>query len=523
MSRAVDWRGKIFTQEASPVAVIDIGSNSIRLVVYGDEVRSPTPVLNEKLLCGLGRKRTPRGGLNRHAVARAHAVLRRFRKLCEQTRVKRIYAFATEAVRSATDGAEFIAEAEKRCGGCAIRILSGREEAELAAAGIVSGFIKPDGFVGDLGGGSLELIDLKERDVIAEASVPLGSLNLMEAAGRDFVKASSVIDSHLQNIPWLGQGAGRPFYLIGGTWRSVARLHMMETDYPLSVTHHYRMSLKQLDSLFASVVSRNPTARGLARIARERREMLPYGLLVLKRLADKMKPSEIVFSAFGAREGILYLNLPPDQQALDPLISACEDMAARRARSFDYCYEFFDWTHALFQRDGLDETEDERRLRKAACLLVDVGWRGHPDYRGEKALGLIAQSSFVGVDHPGRAYLALAVYYSHERSLSGDFSPALRKLAGRTLNHRAHILGTAERVAVKLAVNMPGIINQTTIGYNKNNLVLKLPAHLEMLDGESLRRRFKVLAQLLNCEPEIRIEPKPRPAKSILRAFASRE
>ncbi len=522
MSRAVDWRGKNFTQDASPVAVIDIGSNSIRLVVYEDEVRSPTPVLNEKLLCGLGRKRTPQGGLNKQAVARALGALRRFHKLCEQTRVKRIYTFATEAVRSASDGAEFIAEAEKSCG-CPIRVLSGREEAELAAAGIVSGFINPDGFVGDLGGGSLELIDLKGHDVLAESSVPLGSLNLMEAAGKDFAKASAVIDSHLDSIPWLGRGAGRPFYLIGGTWRAVAKLEMMETRYPLSITHHYRMSLKQLDSLFASVVSRSPTAKNLERISRERREMLPYGLLVLKRLADRVKPSEIIFSAFGAREGMLYVNLPPEQQAFDPLISACEDMAARRARSFDYSYEFFDWTSGLFDRNGLRENEEERRLRKAGCLLVDVGWRGHPDYRGEKALGLIAQSSFVGVDHPGRAYLALSVYYSHERALSGDFSPALRRLAGRNLNRRAQILGTAARVAVKLSVNMPGIINQTTIGYNKNSLVLNLPAHLEMLDGESLRRRFKVLAQLLNCEPEIRIEPKPRPAKSMLRAFASRE
>src|SRR5262249_38846553 len=156
------------------------------------------------------------------------------------------------------------------------------------------------------------------------------------------------------------------------------------------------MSLKQLDNLYASVITRSPTAKHLQKISRERREMLPYGLLVLKRLADQMKPSEIIFSAFGAREGMLYINLPPEQQALDPLISACEEMAMRRARSFDYCYELFAWTEALFQRRDLIEKQEERRLRKAACLLVDVGWRAHPDYRGERALGLIAQSSFVG-------------------------------------------------------------------------------------------------------------------------------
>ncbi len=518
----MDRRVKIFTHSANPIAIIDIGSNSIRLVVFEDEVRSPTPIFNEKLLCGLGRKRTPEGGLNKRAMERALQALRRFRAINEHVGVTRCLAFATEAVRSATNGRDFIAEAEACCG-CAIRILEGREEAELAAAGIASGFIDPDGFAGDLGGGSLELINLKGRDVLGETSVPLGSLNLMEVAGNDFANASAYIDKHLGTVAWLAKGAGRPFYAIGGTWRSVARLNMMETNYPLSIMHHYVMTPKQIDALYASVTGRNPSVKHLSTISRERREMLPYGLLLLKRLVDMVKPSEVIFSACGVREGLLYENLPAAERTLDPLISACEEMAARRARSFDYGYELFGWTDGLFQAPDLAETPEETRLREAACLLFDVGWRGHPDYRGEKALGLIAQSSFMGVDHPGRAYLALAVYYSHERTLIGEFSPALRKLTGRSSNRRAQILGTAARFASKLSINMPGIISQTTIGYNKGNLVLELPAKLEALDGEELRRRFKVLALLLNSEPEIRIEPKRSPAKSILRAFVSRE
>ena len=518
----MDRRATIFTQHANPVAIIDIGSNSIRLVVFEDEVRSPTPIFNEKLLCGLGRKRTPEGGLNKRAMERALQALRRFRAINEHVGAKRCLAFATEAVRSATDGREFIAAAEACCG-CGIRILEGREEAELAAAGIASGFLDPDGFAGDLGGGSLELINLRGRDVLDEISVPLGSLNLMEVAGSNFADAAAYIDANLKNVPWLIKGAGRPFYAIGGTWRSVARLNMMETDYPLSIMHHYVMTPKQIDSLYASVIGRNPSVKHLSKVSRERREMLPYGLLLLKRLVDMLKPSEVIFSACGVREGLLYENLPADEQGLDPLIAACEEMAARRARSFEYGYELFNWTQGLVQTDRLLETPAETRLRKAACLLFDVGWRGHPDYRGEKALGLIAQSSFMGVDHPGRAYLALAVYYSHERTLIGEFSPALRKLAGRPLNRRAQILGTAARFASKLSINIPGVMNQTTLGYNKGNLVLQLPAKLEALDGEELRRRFKVLALLLNCESEIRIEPKPSPAKSILRAFVSRE
>jgi len=517
----VDWRGRIFTQEASPVAVIDIGSNSIRLVVYEDEIRSPTPVLNEKLLCGLGRKRTPDGRLNERASARALATLKRFRMLCQQTRVKRTYAFATEATRSAKDGAAFIAEAE-RCCGAPIRILSGHEEAQMAAAGVVSGFLDADGFVGDLGGGSLELINLRHGESGEEVSLPLGSLNLSEAAGRDYAKAAAFIDAHLDGVDWLNEGLGRPFYLIGGTWRSVARLHMMERRYPLSIMHHYKLTPAEIQKLTKDVLSRPAKVKNIDRISRDRREMLPYGLLLLKKLVDRVQPSELIVSAFGVREGMLYLNLPPKERALDPLIAAGEDMAARRARSFDYSNEFFDWSDSLFQKEGLVETADERRLRHAACLLEDIGWRGHPDYRGEKALGLIAQSAFVGVDHPGRAYLALAVYYGHERALSGTFSPALRKLAGRSLHRRAQILGTAARVAFKLSANMPGIINRTPIGYNKNKLVLQLPASLEALDGESLQQRFKILAQLLNCEPELLIESRQGRTKSLFGAVTSR-
>lgn len=518
----MDWRGRIFTQEANPVAVVDIGSNSIRLVVYEDEIRSPTPVLNEKLLCGLGRRRTADGRLNLKAVERALATLRRFRKLCEQLRVKRTYAFATEATRSAADGAEFIAAAEKCCG-VRIHVLSGHEEAQMAAAGILSGFVEPDGFVGDLGGGSLELVDLEKGEIRAETSLPLGSLNLMEVAGQDYAAAAKHIDGYLDKVEWLGKGQGRTFHLIGGTWRSVARLHMYETNYPLSVIHHYRMTPADVDKLAAKVLLPTPKAKHLAEISRDRREMLPYGLLLLKRLAERIKPSELVLSAFGIREGILYNSLPAKEKALDPLIAACQDMAARRARSTDYCDELFHWTNSLFEGPLLSETGEQRRLRHAACLLNDIGWRGHPDYRGEKALGLVAQSAFGGVDHPGRAYLALSVYYGHETSLTGTFSPALRKVAGRDLHHRAEVFGMAGRVAAKLSANMPGIINQTTIGYSKNNLVLQLPASLEALDGEALRRRFKVLAQLLNCKPDIRIGPSAGLAKSLMSALIARE
>ena len=161
----------------------------------------------------------------------------------------------------------------------------------------------------------------------AETSVPLGSLNLIDLFGRDFTKATGYIDGTLQKIPWLEDGRGRPFYAIGGTWRAVARLHMLESDYPLTIVHDYTMTPKQVDALSESVLTRPQSLKSFGKLSGVRQEMLPHGILVLRRLARLVKPSQIVFSAFGVREGLLYQLLPPVEQARDPLIAACEEMA----------------------------------------------------------------------------------------------------------------------------------------------------------------------------------------------------
>lgn len=517
----MDWRVKNPASDPHPVAVIDIGSNSIRLVIYETHSRSPTLLLNEKLLCGLGRNRAADGPLNDDAVTRAMAIFPRFRKLCEQTGARRIFAFATEATRKAQNGGEFIRNAENALG-CPIRVLSGQEEAELAAAGISAGFIAPDGIAGDLGGGSLELIDITGDAVRNEASLPLGSLALIENTGRNYAKTAAHIEKCLKSVDWLSSGQGRPFYIIGGTWRAVARLHMLEHDYPLSIMHHYKIPVREVGTLCSQVVTRNPKVPNLRKISQARQETLPYGLLLLRCLIDIIGPSEVLVSALGIREGMLYQNLSPPEQALDPLMSASEEMASRRARSFDFGCEFHAWTDMLFEAKGIRETAEEKRLRRAACYLSDIGWRGHPDYRGEKALGLIAQSAFVGVDHPGRAYLALAVYYGHEMTVRGDFSPALSDLAGRRLNRRAQILGAAARVAFKLSANMPGILNQTKFNYINKSLVLILPESLHMLAGEHVGRRLDFLAKLLKCQAELRIETRPDAPKSLLQSLLPR-
>jgi exopolyphosphatase / guanosine-5'-triphosphate,3'-diphosphate pyrophosphatase len=493
------------TNELASVAVVDIGSNSVRLIVYEDSGRAPTPIFNEKILCGLGRSLSSTGRLAPDAIERALRALRRFRALIDQLGAGRIEVIATAAAREAANGPEFIAKGE-RILEREIVVLSGTREAELAALGVVSGIHAADGFAGDLGGGSLELIDVRGGRPGEAATLPLGGLRLIDASGGNLKRAREIVDTEFAKVDWLEKGRGRDFYAIGGTWRALARLHMTQTNYPLSVMHNYRIGAD--DALrFASLLDHQSQSSlaGIRDISSARRETLPYGSLVLERLIKQMKPRSVVISVYGIREGLLYSLLDEEEKRRDPLIAACNDIARRRARSVDSAYELCFWTDALFRAPGPTETPEQRRLRHVACLLSDIGWRAQPDYRGIQSLNLVAHGTFVGVDHPGRAFLALTVYYRNEGLVKDVFSQRLVELVDKETLKRARILGAAFRAAHMVAAAMPGVLTNTPVAYEGNRLVWTLPDPYSNLEGERVERRFKALAELLDREGEIRV------------------
>ncbi|MFA5956874.1 exopolyphosphatase [Hyphomicrobium sp.] len=496
------------TAEMEPIGVVDIGSNSVRLVVYEGAVRAPTPVFNEKILCGLGRSVATTGSLGTEAVERALAALSRFRVISHILSVKNIRVIATAAVRDADNGGDFIERGERAIG-AKIEVLSGETEARLAAQGIMMGFIDADGVAGDLGGGSLELIDLAQDHLNDAATLPLGGLRLIDTTGNKIERATEIIDGALASLPWLRNGAGRTFYAVGGTWRALAKMQMDRVGYPLRVMQGYRLTTREaLDLCEQFRKSKKPfDLPGITGVARARREVLPFGALVLERLLRQMEPRQVVFSVFGIREGLIYGLLPAYERARDPLISFCEDYAALRARSVEHAYELCAWTDMLFSDPSLEETADERRLRHAACLLSDVGWRAHPDYRGEQSVNTIAHAGLGGVDHQGRIFLALSVFHRHETSedTGALLSERLRSLVSKRVQRRAKILGAAIRAAHMLSIGMAGVIDQTPLSYENGALVLTLPPAYAALDGERLRRRFGALAELVGKRAEVRI------------------
>jgi exopolyphosphatase/guanosine-5'-triphosphate,3'-diphosphate pyrophosphatase len=487
-----------------PVAVIDIGSNSVRLVVYEGNSRSPTPIFNEKVLCGLGREVSTKGKLNPEAVASAMAALKRFRALCDVIEVGEVKVIATAAVREAKDGTNFIRDAEKICR-APLDVLTGKREACLAALGVIASIHEPDGVAGDLGGGSLELIEVRGNDVGIGQTLPFGGLALADAAAHSIKKAGKLVSAALESEPILKSLAGRTFYAVGGTWRAFARLHMRQTGYPLHVMHGYSISAKEAIE-FAELVQRvDPeTLDHIESVAKPRRELLPYGALVLGEVLRIGKPKRVVISALGVREGLLFEALDEATRLQDPLIAAANDLNMLRSRSPLHGQELIGWTDVFMDSTGIEETPEEKRLRHAACLLADIGWRAHPEYRGEQSLNIISHAAFVGIDHPGRAFLALAVFYRHAGMGDDEPSPHVRELASTRILDRARVLGAALRVAYLVSASMPDVLPKAPLKVERGKLVLRLEGKHTALDGERLFNRVRQLGKLIGREPSIR-------------------
>jgi exopolyphosphatase/guanosine-5'-triphosphate,3'-diphosphate pyrophosphatase len=488
------------------VSVIDIGSNSVRLVVYEALSRSLTPFFNEKILCGLGREVHSSGLLASDAVARALAALRRFRGLSRVMDVGHTYVVATAACREASNGPEFIAKAE-RILGTRIEILSGAREAKLSALGVVSAVYQPDGIVGDLGGGSLELVDVHGKRVGAGVSLPLGGLALQDMSHKSIKRADRIVRDELDGLSALKAGRGRTFYAVGGTWRALARLHISHTDYPLRVMHGYAIPADEALAFARRVKLMTPgrVMPEIEAVADARRPLLAYAALVLEHIIRIARPKTIMISTFGVREGLLFSKLPARERVRDGLVAAAQDLNVLRSRSPKHAEELFDWTSRFVKAADIAETPEERRWRHAACLVADIGWRAHPDYRGEQSLNLIANGNFGAIDHEGRAFLGLTVYYRYAGlgEAHDDLSPRVSELISEGMIGWAQILGTAIRVAHLISAAQPGVLGATHFQRRGRKITLVLDPRVAALAGDRISNRFRQLTRLMGLTSAI--------------------
>lgn len=473
------------------VAVIDIGSNSVRMVVYSGDGRTSVPVYNERTLCGLGRALGATGRLDAEAVPVALAHLARFAEVMAAMGVSRIEALATEAVRAAADGDEFVIRAEKVLG-APITILEGAIEAETSAFGVISGIPEADGMMGDLGGGSLEIVALDEGRPGQRATLPIGALRLREAAGDDIDKATRIVDAAFSGVDWMGQIAGRTFYPVGGAWRAFAAVHMGQENYPLHVIHEYAMGEGEARALLRLVA--RMSAKSLAQIPRvpkARLKTLPLAAVVLERLLTVACPKRVVFSAFGLREGWLYRVLSPAVRAEDPLHAAAAEIARRESRFAMPGPQLDSWLDILFE----GETPRLRRLRRAAVLLCDTAWRDHPDYRARDSFSRTLHLPLTAINHRERVLLAYMVSSSYGGGRTGPTRTLLLPLVDDDDVEHAITVGRAIRFARTLAAGTLDVLRLTRLELDKTHLILRVPKGREYLLSEEVGRRFEALAR----------------------------
>ncbi|HEY0919814.1 exopolyphosphatase [Devosia sp.] len=481
---------------AGPVAVLDIGSNSVRLVVYERHARALTTLYNEKAACALGRGLAATGRLPQDSIERALTAIQRFALVARLMRATKVFVLATSAVREAKNAAAFV-EAVTAIIGVDVRVLSGREEAHFAALGAISGMPGFVGVIGDLGGGSLELSAVADGRDSAGETHALGVIRLQDDAGGSVRRAREVVRQRLAHSKLVGSPPGAAFCAIGGTWRSLAKVHQVLRGYPLHMVQHYAVpapDLLRLCDEIADAVAAGEAMPGGEFVSSSRRDLVPFGAVVLGEVLRAGAFASVTFSALGVREGYLYGLLDRREQALDPLLQAAQDINVLRSRSPAHATDLFDFTSGFLAAIGVREGPDGERLRKAACYLADIGWRGHPDYRGDQSVDLIAYGSLTGVDHPGRAFLAevLAVRYMGLKHKSAN--QKLLTLAGPVGSARARLIGAAFRVAYPMSAGMPGVLPRTRFAMEGKTLVLHLPQDLAFLDGEHLRGRLEQLA-----------------------------
>ncbi|HET9068745.1 MAG TPA: Ppx/GppA family phosphatase [Amaricoccus sp.] len=482
------------------IGVIDVGSNSVRLVVFDGMARSPAYFYNEKVLCGLGAGLGETGALSPEGRARALATLKRFAALAGGMELSGFIAIATAAVRGAADGPAFCDEVERETG-LQLHVASGSEEARLAAKGVLLGWPGADGLVCDMGGASMEVAHLAGGEIRACATALLGPLQLADIP--DPARREKAIRKGVKALRKAVPATGERLFLVGGSWRAIARLDMERVGYPLKVLHAYAPPVAQLLETLKWIPTQDQaTLSELTGTSTARLSLIPLAGEVLAELLRRLEPSGIAVSAYGLREGLLYRQMPEAMRVLDPLIEACRHMEAAAARAPGFGAALDAWLGSFYAGRSLGE----RRLILAACLLHDVNWRAHPDYRAELCFESVTRANVAGIDHADRVFLGLALLNRYKSMAPVEEVEHCRGLLSPVRAADAAVLGRAMRLGAMLSGSSTGALEHASLDRIGERLVLTLRGPGRAFAGEVVERRLQSLAERIDCRAEIVLE-----------------
>jgi len=471
-------------REDARIGIIDIGSNSIRLVVYDQYKRTPIPIYNEKVLCELGKGLASSGVLNPAGVEMGKLALRRFVAMGRNMGIAELHIIATAAIRDAKDGHEFTSWLEKTYNVKA-DVISGEEEARLGAFAVCSSIYKPKGITADLGGGSLELVRVNDGAISGHTSLPLGSLRMLDESKGDRDKLRKLIDKRFLEVNWLDDGKTPSIYAIGGSFRALAKMHMVANNYPLQILHEYTVAAKpflafvrEIADMSIEKIEKYPGS------AAKRASALPGAAMVLETLLTASKAENIIFSASGIREGYVYKKLPLRERDEDGLIFSCREFSSRNSRSIEYSKELYGWLQPLLD----SEPQYLQRLRLAFCLLSDIALHIHPEYRAQWAFQRLIYSAFTSITHTERTTLALALYHRYQFKLKDEY-PQL-KLIRNADKAWAKLLGTGANLAYHLSGSISGNLHKTALVVKDKGIALQFVGDMADIMGDSIQKRI---------------------------------
>lgn len=482
-------------------AVIDIGSNTVRLVVYENRERAPYVVFNEKVFCGLGRGVSETGLMIDESMDFAVKTLKRFSMLLGKMEIDDPRIVATSAVRDAGNAQEFIKKV-KLSTNLDIEVIDGIEEARLTGCGVICAVPHASGIVADLGGGSLELAIVDDKKVSNEVTLPIGPLRLQDRDGRWINSPKSMVKKNLKSVEWLSTVKGRKFYAVGGAWRSLARIHMKVVGYQHINMHNYIIPVDEITALARRISKMSLLELDEYRpyISEKRINIISLASLTLYQLLKNIKPSKFVVSAFGVREGILYDEMDDEVRRQDPLIVGCHQVAEMTGRFPEHGERLYEWINPLFE----NESDEHKRLRMAMCILSDVGWRGHPEYRAEKVVAEVLYGRLGGINHWGAGLVAMALYvcYGGSKNRSKQVEIAASLISREDMFY-AKKVGMALRLAQRLSAGTSKGLKIAELSVNSTKLLMKVKEDKIDIVNEIVTRRLNDLAEYIDLEASI--------------------
>jgi exopolyphosphatase/guanosine-5'-triphosphate,3'-diphosphate pyrophosphatase len=479
-------------------AIIDLGSNSIRMLIYDDFKLNPIPLFNEKAVCKLGKNLDKSKKLNADGCVSALKVLNRFKEILEVSEVRNLQIVATAALREADDAKSFLDKVEEIFN-TEPRVLTGEEEAETAANGVILGFGNIDGVVADLGGGSLELTRVSNNIIHEKISLPLGVLRLMNNPIIKKKNLPKYIRNMLKDYKWLIEKKLKNLYVVGGTWRALLKNHIYQDDYPLHVLHQYRLNRYSAVKYLNKISNLNKSSlKSLEPITKSRTQFLPYSSIILNELIEIVDPKYIICSISGLREGHMDFIYNKDKTKIDILNSHIDTIVFQKGDFGKSYLKYFNFIKPAF--DGNEIFND--KLLNLSCILSKMDWGLGAFQKAGLVFNEVLNTPILQLSHQERVMIALASFWRH---CSLKYNPNYKYLGLLTNNQiiNSKRVGAALRLSESLTSLSSLLLDEFKIYKRRQTLYLKIPrVHMDIV-SKQVTKKFKALAKIMELESSI--------------------